>query len=91
MLDIDPVSMDIFGGTGKGSIHVDVTSSSPLYRLIGTLDRFRIEELIQASLARTVRVKATTRAPTATVRWVVTAAGMPNRIEATIFARGSRR
>ena len=49
MLDINPVSMHIFGGTGKGSIHVDVTGASPHYRLITALDRFRIEELIQAS------------------------------------------
>jgi hypothetical protein len=49
IFDINPVRMDIFGGTGKGSIHVDVTRASPHYRLITTLNRFRIEELIQAS------------------------------------------
>ncbi|HAS54513.1 MAG: hypothetical protein A2X56_02735 [Nitrospirae bacterium GWC2_57_13] len=49
LLDIDPVSMDVFGGTGKGSIHVDMTASSPLYRVIAVIDRFRIEELIQAA------------------------------------------
>ena len=48
MLDISPVSMDIFGGTGNGSIHVDVTGASPHYRVIATLNRFRIEDLIQA-------------------------------------------
>jgi hypothetical protein len=48
ILDINPVSMHIFGGTGKGSVHVDVTRASPHYRLITTLNRFRIEELIQA-------------------------------------------
>ncbi len=48
ILDINPVSMNIFGGTGKGSIHVDVTGASPHYRVITTLNRFRIEELIQA-------------------------------------------
>jgi AsmA protein len=47
ILDINPVRMDIFGGTGNGSIHVDVTGASPLYRVITTLNRFRIEELIQ--------------------------------------------
>ncbi len=49
ILDINPVSMDIFGGTGNGSIHVDVTQALPHYRVIATLKRFRIEELIQAS------------------------------------------
>ncbi len=47
ILDVNPVSMDIFGGTGKGSIHADVTGLSPHYRVITTFNRFRIEELIQ--------------------------------------------
>ena len=56
ILDINPVSMQIFGGTGKGSIHVDVTGALPRYRVITTLNRFRIEELIQAySLGKTSR------------------------------------
>jgi uncharacterized protein involved in outer membrane biogenesis len=49
ILDINPISMNIFGGTGKGSIHVDVTGASPHYRVITTLNRFKIEELIQAA------------------------------------------
>jgi uncharacterized protein involved in outer membrane biogenesis len=48
ILDINPVRMDIFGGTGKGSIHVDLTSASPHYRVITTLNRCRVDELIQA-------------------------------------------
>ena len=47
ILDINPVSMNIFGGTGNGSIHVDVTGPSPRYRVIYTLNRVRIEELLQ--------------------------------------------
>jgi uncharacterized protein involved in outer membrane biogenesis len=47
ILDINPVSMSIFGGTGNGSIHVDMTGSSPHYRVIYTLNRVRIEELLQ--------------------------------------------
>ena len=47
ILDINPVSMNIFGGTGNGSIHVDLTGSSPHYRVIYTLNRVRIEELLQ--------------------------------------------
>ena len=47
ILDINPVSMKIFGGTGNGSIHVDVTGPSPQYRVIYTLNRARIEELLQ--------------------------------------------
>jgi uncharacterized protein involved in outer membrane biogenesis len=47
ILDINPVSMNIFGGTGNGSIHVDVTGPSPHYRVIYNLNRGRIEELLQ--------------------------------------------
>ena len=47
ILDINPVSMNIFGGTGKGSIHVDVTGPSPRYRVMYTLNQARIEELLQ--------------------------------------------
>jgi uncharacterized protein involved in outer membrane biogenesis len=47
ILDINPVSMDIFGGTGNGSVHVDVTGPSPHYRVIYTLNRVGIEELLQ--------------------------------------------
>jgi AsmA protein len=39
--------MNLFGGTGNGSIHVDVTGPSPHYRVIYTLNRVRIEELLQ--------------------------------------------
>lgn len=46
ILDINPVSMDIFGGTGNGSMHVDVTGPLPEYRLTGTLNQVRIEDLI---------------------------------------------
>ncbi len=48
ILDINPVSMQIFDGTGKGSVHVDTTGALPRYRVITTLNKFRIEKLIQA-------------------------------------------
>ena len=54
ILDINPVSIKIFGGIGNGSIHVDVTGPSPHYRLIYTLNRVRIEDLLeQYSLKKT--------------------------------------
>ena len=46
IFDINPVSMDIFGGTGNGSVHVDVTGPSPHYRVICRLNRARIEDLL---------------------------------------------
>ena len=45
ILDINPVSMNISGGTGNGSIHVDLTGPSPHYRVIYNLNRVRIEDL----------------------------------------------
>jgi uncharacterized protein involved in outer membrane biogenesis len=47
ILDINPVSMNIFDGTGSGSIHVDASGPSPHYRVIYSLNRARIEELLQ--------------------------------------------
>ena len=47
ILDINPVSMNLFGGTGEGSIRVDVTEPSPRFRVVYTLNRVRIEELLQ--------------------------------------------
>jgi uncharacterized protein involved in outer membrane biogenesis len=49
ILEINPVRFDIFGGTGKGSLHADVTGASPHFRVVTTLDHFRIEELIHAA------------------------------------------
>jgi len=57
ILDINPVSMNIFGGTGNGSIHVDVTGPSPHYRVIYTLNRVRIEELLQQYLLKKILQK----------------------------------
>ncbi len=45
-LDIDPVHMNIFGGAGTGSIQVDATRSLPHYRLRYSINRIRIENLL---------------------------------------------
>ena len=47
ILDIKPISMNIFGGTGNGDIHVDLTGPSPRYRVIYSLNRVRIEDLLE--------------------------------------------
>jgi AsmA protein len=47
ILDINSVSMNIFGGTGKGNIHVDLTGPSPHYTVIYSLNRVRIEDLLE--------------------------------------------
>ena len=47
MWEINPVSMNVFGGTGTGSIQVDVSGHSSHYRILYTLERFRIEDFLQ--------------------------------------------
>ena len=47
ILDINPVSINIFGGTGNGSIHLDLTGPLPNYRVIYSLNRVRIEDLLE--------------------------------------------
>jgi len=54
ILDINPISMNLFGGTGNGSLHVDMTGPSPHYRVIYTLNRVRIEELLQQYLLKKI-------------------------------------
>ncbi len=46
LFDINLVDMNVAGGTGSGSIHVDGTGLSPQYKLICKLNRVRIEELL---------------------------------------------
>lgn len=57
VFDINPISMNLFGGTGKGSIHVDVTGPSPHYRVSYSLNRFKIEELLQRSSLKKIPQK----------------------------------
>jgi len=47
ILDINPVSMNIFGGTGTGNIHVDLTGPSPHYTVIYSLNRVGIGDLLE--------------------------------------------
>jgi uncharacterized protein involved in outer membrane biogenesis len=47
ILDINPVGMNIFGGSGTGNIHVDLTGPSPHYTVIYRLNQVRIEDLLE--------------------------------------------
>jgi uncharacterized protein involved in outer membrane biogenesis len=47
ILDIHPVNMNIFGGTGTGTIHLDLTGPLPHYRVIYSLNRVNIEDLLE--------------------------------------------
>jgi len=45
VFDINPVSLNIFGGTAKGNIHVDLTGPSPRYRVSYRLNQVGLEDL----------------------------------------------
>lgn len=58
VFDINPVRMEIFGGNGNGSVHLDMTGAAPRYRVIYALSRFRIEELIQKFSPKKILAKS---------------------------------
>ncbi|MBE0602704.1 MAG: AsmA family protein, partial [Deltaproteobacteria bacterium] len=47
VLDLNPVTMRLFGGQGSGSLRVDLTGSVPRYHVRFSLSRFRIEEFLK--------------------------------------------
>jgi len=48
ILDLDPVTMRLFGGQGAGSLRADLSGSVPHYNVRYSLSRFRIEEFLKA-------------------------------------------
>ena len=48
VLDLNPVTMRLFGGQGSGSLRADLTGSVPHYHVRYSLPRFRIEEFLKA-------------------------------------------
>jgi uncharacterized protein involved in outer membrane biogenesis len=58
ILEINPVSVNILGGTGAGSIHLDVTGLSPRYRITCILNRVRMENLLQQFSSEKISQKA---------------------------------
>ncbi len=48
ILDLDPVTMRLFGGQGSGSLRADLSGAAPLYRVEYSLTKFRAEEFLKA-------------------------------------------
>jgi len=48
ILDLNPVTMRLFGGEGMGSLRADLSGSVPHYLVRYSLSRFRIEEFFKA-------------------------------------------
>ncbi len=47
VLDLDPVTMRLFGGHGSGSLQADFSGSVPHFRVRYSLSKFRIEEFLK--------------------------------------------
>ena len=47
VLELNPVTMRLFGGQGSGSLRADLSGSVPRYRVRYSLSRFRIEEFFK--------------------------------------------
>ncbi|HEX2770445.1 MAG TPA: AsmA-like C-terminal region-containing protein, partial [Geobacteraceae bacterium] len=47
VLDLNPVTMRLFGGQGSGSLRADLSGSVPQYHVRYSLSRFRIEEFLK--------------------------------------------
>jgi len=47
VLDLDPVTMRLFGGQGSGSLRADLSGSVPRYNVRYSLSKFRIEEFLK--------------------------------------------
>jgi len=47
VLDLNPMTMRLFGGQGSGSLRVDLSGSVPHYHVRYFLSRFRIEEFLK--------------------------------------------
>jgi len=47
VVDLNPVTMRLFGGQGSGSLRADLTGSVPVYHVRYSLSKFRIEEFLK--------------------------------------------
>jgi hypothetical protein len=47
VIDLNPVTMRLFGGQGSGSLRADLSGSVPHYNVRYSLSRFRIEEFLK--------------------------------------------
>jgi uncharacterized protein involved in outer membrane biogenesis len=47
VLELNPVTMRLFGGHGSGSLRADLSGAVPQYRLRYSLSKFRIEEFLK--------------------------------------------
>jgi uncharacterized protein involved in outer membrane biogenesis len=49
VFDVSDARMNAFGGTGSGTLHGDFTGTEPQFKIIYSLNRFKIEGLLQES------------------------------------------
>jgi len=49
VIDISDARMNVFGGSGNGTLHADFTGAEPRFGIILAVKRLKIEQLLQAS------------------------------------------
>jgi uncharacterized protein involved in outer membrane biogenesis len=54
VLDVESVTLGIFGGQGSGSMRADYSGADPLYQVRYSLQQFRIEELLKTQSSETI-------------------------------------
>jgi len=51
---LDPLTMDLFGGSEKGTVTIDITGATPVYKIRYTASRFRFEKFMESFSSRKV-------------------------------------
>jgi uncharacterized protein involved in outer membrane biogenesis len=87
ILDLDPVTMRLFGGQGSGSLRADLSGTVPRYHVRYSLSGFRIEEFLTALSPKKVAEGSMDLSATLSMRGK-TANEMKRTADGEVFLRG---
>ena len=87
VLELDPVTMRLFGGEGSGSLRADLSASVPQYHVRYSLSRFRIEEFFKTMSPKKVAEGSMDLSATLSMRGK-TANGMKRTADGEVSLRG---
>jgi AsmA protein len=87
ILDLNPVTMSLFGGQGSGSFRADLSVPVPQYHVRYSLSRFRIEEFLKALSPKKVAEGSMDLSATLSMRGK-TANGMKRTADGEVSLRG---
>ena len=88
VIDLDPVSMRLFGGEGSGSLRTDLSGPVPRYRVRYSLSRFRLEEFFRVLSPTAVAKGPMTLSATLSMRGT-TANAMKRTADGEVSLRGN--